>query len=89
MVFVIADREQHDVAEAKWHDKVLAKRKTVKSGGVDNPKRIKCSFASEADAKAAADAEARKARRGNYEFEFAMAYGDAGIEPNNRVTLEG
>jgi len=36
-----------------------------------------------------AEALARKVKRGTYEFEFAMAYGDAGIEPNNRVTLEG
>jgi len=87
--FTIADREDHDGAEAKWHDKGAAKKKVAKSGGEKNPKRIKRNFASEAEAQAAADAEARKAKRGAYEFTYDMATGDPGIEPNRRVTLEG
>jgi len=87
--FVIADREEHDGAEAKWHDRKGAKKKTVTEGGGKNPKRIKRSFGSEDEAKAAARAEARKAERGRYEFEYEMALGEPGIEPNGRVTLEG
>lgn len=87
--FTIADREEHDGAEAKWHDRGEAKKKTAKAGGSKNPRRIKRSFASEAEAKAAAEAEARRAERGQYEFSYDMALGDPGIEPNARVTLEG
>ncbi len=87
--FIIADREDHDGAEAKWHNRGSAKKQLVSVGGTSNPKRIKRSFASEAEARAAAEAEARKAARGEYEFTYEMALGDPGIEPNGRVTLEG
>ncbi len=87
--FTIPDRDDHDGAEAKWHDKDAAKKRTVSSGKGDNPKRIKRSFASEAEAKAASDAEARKQSRGQYRFSHDLALGDPAIEPNRRVTLQG
>ena len=87
--FTIADREQDDGAEARWHDKRGAKAKTVKVGTGKNAKRIKRSFASEAEAKQAAAAAARKAARGEYQFTYQMALGDPGIEPNQKVTLQG
>ncbi|OYX16638.1 MAG: hypothetical protein B7Z07_02385 [Sphingomonadales bacterium 32-67-7] len=87
--FTIPDREQHDGAEARWHDKRGARGKTVKVGGDKNAKRIKRSFASEAEAKQAAAAEARKAARGEYQFSYQMALGDPSLEPNQPVTLEG
>ncbi|WP_336979892.1 contractile injection system protein, VgrG/Pvc8 family [Altererythrobacter fulvus] len=87
--FTIPDREQHDGAEARWHDKRGAKGKTVKVGGGKNAKRIKRSFASEAEAKQAAAAQARKAARGEYQFSYQMALGDPGLEPNQPVTLDG
>ncbi|MEZ5688706.1 MAG: contractile injection system protein, VgrG/Pvc8 family [Caenibius sp.] len=87
--FTVADREDHDGAEAQWHDRGEAKRKTVKQGKASNPKRIKRTFASEAEAKAAASAEAKRAERGAMTFSYDMALGDASIEPNTRVTLDG
>jgi phage protein D len=87
--FTVADREAHDGAEAKWHDRGAAKKKVASAGGASNPKRIKRTFASEAEAQAAADAEARRAERGEFTFECDLALGDPGIEPNNRVTLQG
>lgn len=87
--FTIADREEHDGAEAKWHDRKAAKGKTVKEGGGKNPKRIKRSFATEAEAKQAAKAEAKRAARGTYQFTFEMALGDPAIAANDRVDLQG
>lgn len=87
--FTIADREDHDGAEARWHDRKAAKGKTVKEGGGRNPKRIKRSFATEAEAKQAAKAEARRAARGTYQFTYDMALGDPAIAANDRVTLQG
>lgn len=87
--FRIADREEHDGAEAQWQDRDEARRKTVKEGKAENPKRIKRSFASEAEARTAAQAEARRAARGKYEFDYEMALGDPAIEPNVPVTLQG
>lgn len=87
--FTVADRQEHDGAEAQWHDRKAARRKTVKQGGGKNPKRIKRSFASEAEAKAAASAESKRASRGQYEFTYDMALGEPAIGPNERATLSG
>lgn len=87
--FTIADREDHDGAEAAWHDKGAAKKKKVTAGGGRNARRIKRSFATEGEAREAARAEARKAARGQYEFEYQMALGDPGIATNQRVSLRG
>lgn len=87
--FTIPDRDEHDGAHAVWHDRKAARKKTVKVGAGKNPRRIKRHFASEAEANAAAQAESRKAARGQYTFEYEMALGDPGIEPNGRVSLQG
>lgn len=87
--FTIADREDHDGAEATWHDRGAARKRTVKHGGAKNPKRIKRSFGSEAEAKAAARAEASRAKRGQFTFRYDMALGDAACSPNRKVTLSG
>ena len=87
--FTVADRQEHDGAEAQWHDRKAAKRKTVREGGGKNPKRIKRSFATEDEAKSASKAEAKRASRGQYEFSYTMALGDPALAPNERVKLEG
>lgn len=87
--FTIADREDHDGVEATWHDRGATRKRTVKVGGAKNPKRIKRSFATEAEAKAAARAEASRAKRGQYTFRYDMALGDAACTPNRKVKLSG
>ncbi|MXO64867.1 phage late control D family protein [Altericroceibacterium endophyticum] len=87
--FLIPDRQEHDGAEAQWHDRDQGRKRTVTTGADSNPKRIKRSFASEAEARQCAEAESRKAQRGHYQFDYEMALGDPGIEPNQRVTLSG
>lgn len=87
--FTAAAREENDGAEAQWQDKAQARRKTAKVGGTTNPKRIKRTFASEDEAKAAAKAEAARAKRGKYEFSYDLARGDPALGPNQRITLKG
>jgi len=87
--FTAADREEHDGAEAQWHDRAGARKRTVKQGKAANPRRIKRTFGSEQEARAAAAAEAKRAERGQYTFTHEMAFGDATIEPNRKVTLQG
>jgi phage protein D len=87
--FTIADREENDGAEATWHDRGEARKRTVKAGDAKNPKRIKRSFASEGEAKAAARAEASRAARGQHTLSFDMPLGDAAIEPNRKVKVTG
>lgn len=87
--FTEARRGDYDGAEAQWHDKAAARKRTTRAGGSENPKRIKRTYATEAEAKQAAEAEHARARRGRYTFETTLALGDAAIEPERPVTLSG
>lgn len=87
--FSSTQREEHDGAEAQWQDKATARRKTARHGGTANPKRIKKTFSSKAEAKAAAKAQASRDKRGTHEFSYELALGDPAISPNQRVTLTG
>lgn len=86
--FTRATRDQNDAVEAQWHDQASGRRKTYSTGG-SNPKRLKRTYASEADAKAAADGEAKKRARGGYSFEYDLALADCTLAPNGKVSLSG
>ncbi|MGW8201921.1 contractile injection system protein, VgrG/Pvc8 family [Sphingomonas bisphenolicum] len=86
--FTRAQRDENDGVEAEWHDQAAGRRKKHATGG-KNPKRLKRVYATEADAKQAAEAEAKKRARGSYRFEYDLAIADCRIQPNRRVTLSG
>lgn len=83
-----AQRNEHDGAEAQWHDKASGKRKTVKTGGT-NRHRIKRTFHNQQDAEHATAAKASSQKRGAFEFEYDLALGDPAINPNQKATLQG
>lgn len=83
-----AQRDEHDGAQAQWHDAGTGRRRTVSTGG-ENPKRLKRTYASEAEAHQAAKAEAAKRKRGGKSFEYELALADMRIMPNGRITLSG
>lgn len=86
--FRTADHNDHDGAQASYHDQDAAKTMTVKTGG-NKPKRLKKTYASKADAQAAAKSAAAAAARSRYAFTYQLAYGDPAIIPNARVKLSG
>lgn len=86
--FRYAERDEHDGAEAQWHDQGAGRRRTVQRGG-SNRKRLKRVYASEAEAEQAAETAAQKGKRGARTFEYELAYADPALQPNGRVTLEG
>jgi phage protein D len=86
--FTRAQRDENDGAEAEWHDAKAGRRKRHSTGG-KNPKKLKRVYASEADAKQAAEAEAQKRKRGGYAFEYDLALADCRIQPNRKATLSG
>ncbi|MFC0683564.1 contractile injection system protein, VgrG/Pvc8 family [Novosphingobium clariflavum] len=86
--FTRAQRDEYDGAEASWHDQDSGKKKTTSTGGTRR-KRLKRSYASEADAKQAAKAEAAKRKRGGYQFEYDLAFADTALQPNQQVKLSG
>lgn len=82
-------REQgQDGAEAQWHDRGAAARKTAGAGG-KNRKRLKRVYASEADASAAASAETNRLKRAAASLDLTLALGDALIAPGMRATTSG
>lgn len=83
-----AQRDEHDGAEAQYQDKDEAKRKSVGTGGAKK-KRLKKVYASEGDAKTAAEAEAKRSKRGAFTFDYDLAIADPAIMPNQKVTLQG
>lgn len=86
--FTRAQRDENDGVEAEWHDQASGRRRKHSTGG-KNPKRLKRVYASEDDARQAAEAEKTKRSRGGYKFEFDIALADCTIQPNGKATLSG
>jgi len=85
------ERDKYDGVSASWHDPDQAKKRTVKAGadGTGSRRHLKRTYASEADAKHAADAEWRRIQRGAAEFEYDLALGRPDLSPERGVTLRG
>ena len=86
--FTRADRDEHDGAEAEWHDKDQGKRQKVNTGG-KNRRKLKRVYASKAEAEQAAKAAASKGKRGGFKFEYELAVADMALQPNGKITLSG
>lgn len=86
--FSQADRERYDGAEAQWQDQDAGRRRTVSTGG-DNRRKLKRVYASEAEARQAAEAAASRAARAPFRFTYDLAIADPGLQPDMRVTLSG
>lgn len=86
--FSQADREDYDGAEAQWQDQDAGRRRTVKVGG-DNRRKLKRVYASEAEARQAANAAKSRAARAPYRFTYDLAIADPTLQPDMRVRLSG
>ncbi len=94
-------RESYKGAEAQWQDSAAGRRRTVKVAGPASttagegenaptePKKLKRVYASEAEARQAAEAAASRAARVPYEFSYDLAIADPGIQPDMKITLRG
>lgn len=85
------ERDSHDGVAASWHDKASGERKSVDAGhtGKGKAKRIRKVFASEADAKQAAEAENARIARLKAKASITLAEGAPDIFPETPVTLSG
>lgn len=84
-----SDRDAYSGVRAYWHDPKQAKRRGVLIGRSGNAKRLKESFANEADARAAAQAEWRRIQRGAATFELTLALGQPMLAPQSPVRVRG
>ncbi len=86
--FTHTQRDEYDGAEATWHDQDTGKRQKHSTGG-KKTKHLQRTYAREADARQAAEAETTKRKRGAYQFEYDLAIADTRLQPNMRVSLSG
>ncbi|MCH2486139.1 MAG: phage late control D family protein [Erythrobacter sp.] len=93
--FMQADREGADGAQAQWHDAAAGRRRTVTVGGevqtdaAAKPRKLKRVYASEAEARQAAEAAAGRAARKPWRFTYDLAIADPALQPDTRIGLQG
>lgn len=84
-----AERDSYSGVRAYWHDQKRATRRSVLAGISGNAKRLRTTFATEADALQAARAEWQRIQRGIYTFELALAVGIPEAMPQSPVQVSG
>jgi len=84
-----SDRDAYSGVRAYWHDPKQSNRRSVLVGQSGNAKRLHESFATEADAMAAAQAEWQRIQRGAATFELTMALGEPTLAPQSPVRVRG
>lgn len=87
----VADRENYEGVRAWWHDGKKGKRKQVMAGGETNRniKTLPETYATEAEAKAAATAEYKRVKRGQALMGYTLALGRPEIRPELQVSVIG
>jgi len=83
-----ASREDYDGASAQWQDQNAGRRRTVAVGG-ENRRKLKRVYASEAEARQAAEAATSRAARAPYRFTYDLAVAEPALQPDMRIQLEG
>lgn len=93
------DRDRHDYqvqkqeaaagVSADWHDRKAAKKRTVTVGKGDGARKLSRTYASEADARAAATAEAGRASRQPRTLSLSLALGRPDLKPETPIAVSG
>ncbi|WP_337186710.1 contractile injection system protein, VgrG/Pvc8 family [Phenylobacterium sp.] len=87
-----ADRDSYVGVSARWHDVDAGETRTVQVGGADDQgrrKRMRKTYASEADARQAGQAEVGRLRRGAATLRYALAVGRPDLFPERRGRVTG
>jgi len=87
----IAERESYQAVRAHYHSNTKGKRKSVVVGG-ENNKNVKVlpeDYATEAEARAAAQAELARVKRSQATMSYTLALGRADLFPEMPVTVTG
>lgn len=84
-----ASRGEYAGVTASWHDPGSATRHHVTAGEAKGARRLKKTFASEADARREADSEWTRTQRGAGSLDFTLAMGRADLYPECRVRFTG
>jgi phage protein D len=84
-----ADGDAYSGVKAWWNNIKTCRRSSVIAGLSGRAKELRTTFASEADALAAARAEWLRIQRGIFDFEITLAYGRADITPQRPARVAG
>jgi phage protein D len=84
-----ADREAYTGVRAYWHDPKQARQVGVLVGQGSNAKRLREGHATEADARAAAQAEWQRIQRGAATFELTLGLGLPGADAQSPLAVAG
>ncbi|QKV52376.1 contractile injection system protein, VgrG/Pvc8 family [Comamonas antarctica] len=84
-----SDRDAYSGVKAFYNNVKKGTRSSVIAGISGRAKTLRQTFASEADALAAARAEWLRIQRGIYSFDIALAYGRADLMPQRPVVVSG
>lgn len=87
--YVIADRDAYTGVRAYWNNVSGGKRQPVIAGVGDNAKELRETYASKADAIAAARAELERLQRGVAEFSMTLARGREELIAETPIHLRG
>src|SRR5699024_6316873 len=74
---------------AKWHDYAQALTQIIVVGSSADPKQLRPTYATAADAQHAARAEWQRIQRGEATFAFTLAEGRADLYPETPVNVRG
>jgi phage protein D len=84
-----AERDSYSGVRVFWHDDRHGMRRSVVAGVPGNSKRLRTTYATEADARAAAVAEWQRIQRGAATLELSLALGNPALMPQSPVTVVG
>lgn len=87
--YAVTDRDSYSGVKAFWQDTDGATRREVIAGSDDNAKQLRPTYASEADALAAAQSEWQRIQRGLAEFDLTLAHGRPDILPESPLQVSG
>lgn len=85
----LVKREDAGGVTASWHDRKQAKKRSVTIGTANGAKKLSRTYASEAQARAAAKAASGRATRQAATFDYSLALGRADLMPEQKVMLRG
>lgn len=87
--YATSDREAFTGVRAYWHDPKRAKRRGVLVGKSGNAKRLRETYANEAEARSAAVAAWRRLQRGLATLDLTLAIGEPRLGPQTPVDVRG
>ncbi|MEQ6887924.1 contractile injection system protein, VgrG/Pvc8 family [Halomonas sp. CS7] len=87
--YSVTDRDAYTGVVAQWYHPANAEPREVVAGSDDEPKRLRPTYATQADALAAAESEWQRLQRGGAAFTLDLAEGRPELYPETPVTLSG